>query len=513
MVAYTHGGGAFVLPYLLALVLVTVPMVLLEFSLGKVFQLPHVLMLAKISKKSVGTGWYAVIGVFFIAQYYQVLLAYVLIYLLSSFQDPLPWTADPSLVFNATSAAVANAASAKVFFSEQVQESSGSIDAPGGCVTRVTLAYLIIWFMTFVGARKGASSIGKMSQLLMPLPFIIIVIFLIRGFTLRGASSGVAALFTPDLALLAQPSTWSAAVSQILFSASAGLSTLTTYASYLPSDALVVRNAAIVCLTNSLFSIAAGIAVFSFIGHLSFETAQPLGQIVTAGPALAFEVFPIAISLLPLPQLWSVLFFVMLLNLGIPSAVSMTTPLCVSVTEIIAPDRPNLVAALIHFMGFLSGLMYTSHAGGFWLHISDHFVPLFLTICVALSECLVVSILYGARKLVRQLAAQDRRGEWFWVTSWRFILPCVLSVLLVLQIISEAREPFSGYPAWAIGIGSILAVGPTLFIPIFFVFPHLARNYVEAEAEVGGPGSEYVSSHVLGGGGTEMAQIVVASVE
>lgn len=221
-------------------------------------------------------------------------------------------------------------------------------------------------------------------------------------------------------------------MSQLFFGVSAGLGTLTTYASYTPPGSPVVRAAILVALANSAFSIFAGATVFGFLGFLSNATDVPIPQLVASGPALAFQergcrpiapsrcscspsslmpegtlplnhaasrappcphfpharlhrslacftspslfplpplqIFPIAFGLMPLPQLWAFLFFLMLLNLGISSAVSMTSPLILSLCEAHGWHTSRLAPAL-HLLAYLTGLIYVTRAGNFWLEL------------------------------------------------------------------------------------------------------------------------------------------------
>mmetsp|Transcript_18245 Transcript_18245/g.51339 ORF Transcript_18245/g.51339 Transcript_18245/m.51339 type:complete len:245 (-) Transcript_18245:1307-2041(-) len=202
-------------------------------------------------------------------------------------------------------------------------------------------------------------------------------------------------------------SIWVAAVSQLLFGTSAALGTLTTYASYTSPNTPVVRAAVVVALANSAFSILAAVTVFGFLGFLSHATGVAIEQLVASGPALAFQVFPIAFGLMPLPQLWAFLFFLMLLNLGLSSAVSMTSPLVLSLCE--ARDwRTSRIAPSLHLLAFLTGLMYVTRSGNYWLELSDHFVPMFLTLIVGLAQCLLVARYYGASRLMSQLHPADQ---------------------------------------------------------------------------------------------------------
>lgn len=499
---YEYGGGAFLIPYGVALFFFTIPLVILEFALGQRYQCSHVRMMVQAANRAParsdntiastmsfagGLGWSAVLGTFLLSQFYCALLAITFTYLLASFSPTLPW---------------ANGR-APTFWT-QVTHPSATLEETGGLVPRLLGGYAVVYALVAAAAANESTSIELLNRIVMPVPFVVLMVFFIRGLTLEGAGDGVATLFTPDVSKLSDPDIWLAAVSQLFFGVSAGLGTLTTYASYMPREAPVVRPAILVCLGNSAFSLLAGVTVFAFLGNLAHEQGVPVTHVVTGGTSLAFEVFPNAFAALPEPNFWAVSFFLMLLNLGVSSAVSMTSPLSVAMTEALRGHRwtsadafPKLPSLILHLFGFLTGLVYVTRAGVHWVALADHFVPLYLTVIVGLTECLVVSCRLGCGSLLADLPAPDRRYGGWWQLCWRFIIPPILSVLLVVQVVSELMTPFGAesasspprtgappsssaasapnddnrdsgavtYPAWAISIGWLLALGPTMLAP------------------------------------------------
>ncbi|KAL1511080.1 hypothetical protein AB1Y20_005903 [Prymnesium parvum] len=470
MMAYKFGGGAFLLPYLLALCFAAVPIAALEFALGQVFQCDHVQLTRRLCPAAAGLGWAAVLGTFLLVQFYNALLAYVWVYVCFSLASPQPWGAA-----NMT---------AHSFFMHDVLERTDSIETTGGLVPSLVVSYFVVWATVCVGVCRGAESIGLSSKLLMPLPFLILLLFLIRGCTLPGAGEGLAALITPDFSVLFKADIWAAAVGQILFGVSAGLGTLTSYGAYNDRSTPVVSSAAIVCFANAGFSLLAGVTVFAFLGHMSAVSGVPVLAIVKSGPALAFEVFPTALATLPLPQLWGCLFFLMLQFLGVSSAISMTAPLTMALQHHFArstpvPGRrrlfaacadfltatPTRIAIALHAVGFAVGLLYVTRAGFYWLDLADHFVPMFLTICVAIGECILVGWRYGSARLVAALPAVDRKWATFLWWTWKWLNPVVLLLLLLGQTASEFSAAYGDYPGWALLVGWVLSVGPMLLLP------------------------------------------------
>lgn len=463
MLAFEYGGGAFLVPYLLSLFIVAIPMVVLEFGLGQLCQRGHVRLVRRLEPRAEGFGWAPAVGSFLITQYYNALLAYAAVYFVRSFASPLPWEAPGWTPTR--------------FFYDGVVQPSGSVEALGGIVPGLAVAYCVVWGLVYAGVRGGARSLGWLNNLVMPAPFAILLVLLARGLSLEGAGEGVRALFRPDWAVLrARPDVWLVAMGQILFGVSAGMGVLTTYASYSPRSARAVRAAFVVCLSNSAFSVLAAVAVFAFLGHMAHEQGRPLGEVVSGGTALAFEVFPHAVALLPLPQLWAAAFFLMLLNLGLSSAASDVTPLAVALSEAAARSRrpwlgPTVAArapAVLHGLGCATGLIYVSGAGLYWIDVANHFIPMLNTVVTCLGECLLVTATVGARPLADAIAraSGETAGLGLLAWLWKAVIPASLAVMLAVQCFAEARSPFGGYPGWVLALGWVMALGPLVAIPI-----------------------------------------------
>jgi SNF family Na+-dependent transporter len=184
MLTYEYGACAFIVPYVLALFATAIPMVVLEFGLGQMKQLGHVKLCASLEPRAVGFGWASVLGTFLVAQYYNALLAYCVLYLFASFQSPLPWTRG----------------GATAYFASVAQSTAGPHDS-GGLVPALSAAYMLVWVLCYAGVRGGAKGIGRLVQLLMPAPFIVLAALLLRGAALEGAGAGVHALFTVRLSV------------------------------------------------------------------------------------------------------------------------------------------------------------------------------------------------------------------------------------------------------------------------------------------------------------------------
>ena len=363
----SNGGGAFLVPYLVALLLVGLPVLLLECALGRVYKAGAVGAMRAISPRLVGVGVSAVSTAFFVVVYYNTLMAWTLLYLFASFNSELPWAV--------------NGTSASDYLAHSVLDRSQTVSTGGAINIRIYGCLLLVWLCIFGSLWKGVKSAGKVLKIAMPLPLILLTVLLVRGASLPGAGAGVSYFFTPDWDRLGSPEIWLQACSQIFFSLSLAEGIMIAYASY-STKGSVVTDALVVISGNCMYSILAGITVFVFLGHTAHEAGVEVCAVAEGGPGLAFNVFPTALALLPGAPAFSFFFFAMLLCLGLSSAMSMVeagnSVLCdfraaqPAVAARIPPWGP--AAALCSF-GALVGLLFSSRAGFFWLDLFDHYVP------------------------------------------------------------------------------------------------------------------------------------------
>ena len=182
------------MPYSCALFFCAIPVVVLEFALGQRFQTSHVAIIRRMSPRAIGLGWASVIGTFLLVQFYSALLAITLVYLIASLAPGgLPWSHGH----------------AHRFFNESVVQASGRVDDFGdGLVPHLAVAYAVVWGIVAVSASRSSASIEMLNWLVMPAPFVILVVFFIRGITLDGAGDGIAAFLTPDFRPLLSSEVW-----------------------------------------------------------------------------------------------------------------------------------------------------------------------------------------------------------------------------------------------------------------------------------------------------------------
>ncbi|AOY83538.1 sodium-dependent transporter [Moorena producens JHB] len=439
-----YGGGAFLVPYLIALVLIGVPLLMLEFAVGQKMQRGAIGSFRKLHPNFGSLGLFALMSAFIIVSYYAVVMGWSLIYFLASFG--VKWSSD-----------------AKSYFFDSVLQISDGVNVLGGINWPILWSLVVVWVLIYFCVWKGTTSVGKVVVYSVPLPIILLGVLLLRAVTLPGFLNGWKLYLTPVWSALVDPEVWTAAFSQIFFTLSLGFGIMVTYASYKNSEDDIAKDTWLTALINSGISLFAGFVVFGILGYMAGVTNTPLAELAASGPGLAFVVFPEALSLMPLPWLFSLLFFVMLLSLGIDSAFSLVEALNATIIDKQQQGNVAKVSIGVCLGGFIAGIIYTTRAGLYILDIVDHFVTNYNLMLVAIFQSILVGWLYGAEKLRRYInqVSDWKVGKW-WNFCIKYLIPMALVALLATQFSKDIRTPYEGYPAWALGIGWAIVFLPLL---------------------------------------------------
>ena len=262
-VLYSNGGGAFYIPYIVAILLMGIPFLILEYGVGYNFKSSFAKAVKRINSKWEYLGWFLPVAVFMIMIYYSAILGWDGIYMILSFFKG--WGADPNTYFTAT-----------------LLQSSESMNGMFHFIPLIAVAMLVGWVIIwFISHRDLEAGLGKVSKILVPALFIIMVIIVGFSLTLPGASIGLAELFHPDWSRLGKFEIWMAAFGQIVFSLSLGMSIAITYASYTKDDSDLITNTISIALANSLFENFAALGVFSILGYMSLLSGTAVSVLVT----------------------------------------------------------------------------------------------------------------------------------------------------------------------------------------------------------------------------------------
>ncbi|TNN02096.1 hypothetical protein fugu_009583 [Takifugu bimaculatus] len=466
-----HGGGGFLIPYMIMLVLEGIPLFYMELAIGQ-----------KMRLGSIGA-----------------------------------WTAiSPYLGGVGALLECETATSTKYFFYRETLNISPSIEVNGGIHYGQAMCLVLAWGITYLLISKGVKSTGKAVTFTATFPYVVLFIYLIRGFTLKGAFSGITYMFTPNMEELANPYTWINAATQIFFSLGLGFGSLIAFASYNQYNNNFERQAIMVSLINSGTSIFASIVTFSIYGFKAtvnfenclerwvclcvclreqcaflllntfdlaedsisldtvtdwitklnttfpeefaaiehrIETCDLTNELKDAaeGPGLAFIMYSEAIMNMPLPQLWSVLYFIMLLLLGVGSMLGNITAIVTPLRDfkVISKMSSELFNGLVCVFCLLLGLGFTTTSGNYWFTIFNDYAATFSLLFIVLFEVIIVSYIYGIKRFEKDI--EDMLGHapnLYWKIMWLAVSPLLLICLLLYYIINYILGGTPTYQAW-----------------------------------------------------------------
>jgi NSS family neurotransmitter:Na+ symporter len=438
-ICYENGGGAFLIPYFVALFTAGIPLMVLEFSVGHWARRSPPDAFKKLGKKWEWAGWWTTLIPFTVAAYYVVVMAWCFSYMVYS--ADLRWGLH-----------------AEQFFLKNFLGVTSNPLIIGGIRIPVFLGLIAIWVCIFLILYKGVKRIGKVVALTVPIPTILLIILTMRGLTLPGSVEGLSYYLTPNFSQLLDANVWLAAYAQVFFSLGLAQGIMITYASFLKRKSDITNNAIITSLADAGTSFFAGFTVFSVVGYLSASQGIGIENLGIAGPYLIFVTYPTAISLLPVAALFGVIFYIALLTFGIDSAFSMIEPIISGIHGKWKITKAK-ATAIICTIGFFASLLFTTGSGMYWLEILDHFIANFGLVTMGLIECLILGWAFNLHRF-REHANKTSDiliGRW-WDFLIKFVIPIVLVILLVASLIDNILNPYMGYPWWIILVGGMIPV-------------------------------------------------------
>ncbi|XP_078108002.1 sodium-dependent neutral amino acid transporter B(0)AT3-like [Sander vitreus] len=499
-----YGGGAFLIPYAIALVFEGLPLLHMELAIGQRLRMGSVGVWNSISPYLGGLGVASLVVSFLVGLFYNMILAWILWYFFHSFQNQLPWRDCPfNLNLTGWVSECEKSSPVNYFWYRETLNITPNIETSGSVQWWLVLCLASAWCLVYICFIRGIETIGKAIYVTATFPYLVLTIFLVRSLTLAGATDGLIYLFTPNWETLKNPKVWLDAATQIFFSLSLAFGGLIAFSSYNAQKNNCERDALIVGCVNSFTSIYASIPIFAILGFKANEnyndckkwnilrltnsfnigdenitlenyddwfkylnTTDPsevkslnlktcnlqtfLDQ-SASGTGLAFIVFTEAVIKMPGSQVWAVLFFVMLFSLGLSSMFGnlegVLTPLLD--LHMIPPWIPKeIFTGLICLTSFTVALIFTLGSGNYWLEIFNSYVGSMPLLIIAFFEIISVVYIYGINKFNDDIEwMSGRRPNIYWQATWRFISPFMLLVVFVAYVVVEAEKQPT-YNAW-----------------------------------------------------------------
>ena len=463
-VLYSNGGGAFYIPYIVAILLMGIPFLILEYGVGYNFKSSFAKAITKINSKWQYLGWLLPVAVFMIMIYYSAILGWDGIYVVLSFTKG--WGADPN-----------------TFFTSNLLQASPSYTGLLHFIPLIAVAMLVGWVIIwFISHKDLEDGLGKVSKILVPALFVIMIVIVGFSLTLPGASIGLAELFNPDWSLLTHFEIWMAAFGQIVFSLSLGMSIAFTYASYTKDDADLVTNTLSIALANSLFENFAALGVFSILGYMSLQSGTAVADLVTQGTGLVFIVYPTVFNVL---GQWALvlgpLFFLTVYLAGLTSILSTIEPLSFSIQNKFGWSRSKTMTALI-IVGALMSMVYATSFGGDLLGFVDTFINQIALLFGVILECVIFAWIFKAERLIDFMNARSKTlklGKW-WLVMVKYILPIFISIIWIGGLFDVASSGSYDQLIFT-GIAAAILLAATL---VFTLLPAKNPDWEKTEERV-----------------------------
>jgi len=493
---HEHGGGIFLVPYFVALLVVGIPLMLLEYGFGHRERASSPLCFRRVGRGWEWIGWWMpVTAMFGIMLYYAVVIGWCVNYLFYSIG--LQWHADPQGFFLGDYLQVTQVA-------ETFAKGSAGPMQLGAVRWPILFSTLAVWVVCWIVCfREVSRGIEIACKIFMPLLFVLTLILVGWTISLDGAKEAIrdhylhfsnwARLnpFQADAARRTEAiAVWRDAFGQIFFTLSLGFGIMITYASYLPRKSDIVANAVATSLINCIYSFTAGFAVFGVVGFMAHSQGISFAEAVKGGPQLAFVVYPKAVELLPgLNSLFGAIFFLVLILAGISSGISLVEAFTCSVTDKFAWKREKVVTAVCA-LGFLGSIIFTTQAGLVLLDIVDHFVTNFGLVFGGLMECLIVGWIIRSSVMRRHIErASNRKVTVLWDISIKAAAPLILAVILFNSFKNMVHEGYEGYKTSALLLFGLLWMGVCLVAAIVLALKRwrpeqLRREHLETEDEL-----------------------------
>ncbi|CAF3853612.1 unnamed protein product [Rotaria magnacalcarata] len=486
-VCYANGGGAFLIPYMIFLCLIGIPMMYLELFLGQFYRCGNITLWGRIAPSMKGIGIASFLIVTAVTLFYTTIIAHAVFYLFSSFREVLPWSLcshtwnTPSCSERMRIDSVKNQTNEHInfnginnFFSlNETQKYNSIIDSKvssadeyyniymlginhskgltdlGSIKIDLLLCLISIFVLMYMCIYRGVKSTGKAVYVTATLPYIVLIILLIQGLNLEGSRNGITYFLKPSFSKLKDMKVWYSAANQIFFTLGPGLSVLTTYGSYNVSSNNCYYDALIAVVANFAASFLSGFVVFSALGHMSWRLQKNVESVVDQGPSLSFIAYPEILATFKYPALFSILFFLMVINLGLDS----------------------------DFGGLES--MYTALSDEFPLLKRHRKSGMFIMCFVLIIACLPTVtqggnyVIYGINNLVNDIRTNlGFEPNLFFRLAWTVICPVIVIMLMVLALSYSDELKYGNYifPSWSIIFGWCLNMCFILPIPIVMLY-------------------------------------------
>ncbi|CRL02312.1 CLUMA_CG015093, isoform A [Clunio marinus] len=533
---FRNGGGAFLVPYILMVFLVGLPVFFAELFIGQYSGLGPIKAFQFLAPLFKGLGYCATLTTAFVAIYYMMIISWVIFYMWTAFFPSLvwgscenSWNSDDCFsivedikcqegnnndamdriyymrecrtvtevcgIFNYSGVNVNSCSNltnilpitdvvnrtlaAEEFFYDRVLNINGATWTQnwGWPQGHLVLCLAFVWILAFICLFKGVKSVGKIVYFTATFPYVILTALLIRAITLEGSITGIKFFITPEWTRLQSPGVWGDAASQVFFSFSLAWGALIVFASYNKFSNNCHFDAVFVSILNFGTALYNGVVVFAILGFLANTMNVSVQDVTSSGPGLTFITYPEAILLMPLPQLWAILFFFMMLILGLGSQFGSIQMLSSSIVD----QWPHLrehewrATAGVCIACFIAALPLTCNGGIYLQSLIEWHTASWNLFLIGIGEVAVLSWVYGINRTLDNILEMGMKlwklTRYYWKSVWVFITPVMLTAIFIFMMTDLQSTVFREYvfPKWADAMGYVFGLITLVPFVVFFI--------------------------------------------
>ncbi|XP_067651054.1 sodium- and chloride-dependent glycine transporter 2-like [Haliotis asinina] len=506
-----NGGGAFLIPYFAGIFTCSVPLFFLEASIGQ-FTSRSALHVWSICPLLKGIGITQVVASFTSVLPYNLIIAWSIYYLYQSFWPVLPWTTcgnwwnTPLCItklssnISTTDAYLSNSAedhrllnsvwrkpnvtltASEEFWQYNTLRVSSGIGNFGTVQVHLVVCILISWFLAFLCMMKGVKSVGKVVYVTALLPYVLLTALLVKSCMMPGAGEGILYFLRPDFSRLGNAQVWLEALLQGFYSMSTTYGGLITMSSYNNFNNNCFRDVMLLTAIGEASSIFCGLVVFSTLGFMAHQAQIHISEVVSSGSGLGFIIYPEAIAQLPFSQMWAVLFFIMLLTIGIDSVFGILETVIAAIIETypkVLQHRRVYVTAGVCLLNFAISIPYATQGGVYLFQLLDWYASSFNVLIVGCLECVAINWIYGSERFSNDVEMMmGRRYPWVLKVLSSYFTPVILFASLILSLFVYNPPSYGEYiyPEYAKVIGILMAVVMSLPIPVMLVYQFIKQE-------------------------------------
>uniref|UniRef100_A0A8C7P8P4 Transporter n=1 Tax=Oncorhynchus mykiss TaxID=8022 RepID=A0A8C7P8P4_ONCMY len=443
-ICYQNGGGAFLIPYIVMAIFGGVPLFYMELALGQFHRTGAISIWKHICPIFKGIGYAICVIALYVSFYYNTIIAWALFYFYSSFASVLPWTNCDNAwnTENCTNYFLKDNVTwnnysrspAEEFYTRNVLEihKSDGLRNVGGVRWQLMLCLFLIFTIVYFSLWKGVKTSGKV---------------------------------------------WVDAAAQIFFSLGPGFGVLLALSSYNPFTNNCYRDAIVTSLVNCLTSFMSGFVIFTVLGYMAEKRNVNVEDVARdKGPSLLFITYPEAIANMTGSTFFAIIFFVMMITLGLDSTFGGLEAIITAVMDeypgYLANRRELFVLGLV-VVCFLGSLSTLTNGGAYVVKLLEEFGVGSSIIAVGFLEAIAVSWFYGITRFSNDIKSMlGYSPGLFWKVCWVAISPAFLAYIIVSSLLKPPPLQLFDYkyPDWSITVGYVIGASSFMWIPIYMVY-------------------------------------------